>query len=242
MGCDGLPLRGSPALKFLPLEYDRARSRRSGSMKANAYVDPRLHWPWLTRVRLRILFVLLLLPNSEVFSQDAEAELGTVEAKLIAIQQRSKFTGALRQTDQADPRYVITMELSDSGLESYSIHSPTRLFAGEPVVGRKYRIHRGLRSGRWTLALESPNPAEPSGASAASELRFGKEWPDAEDLKWFADAKGKTESEVLKVYGQPARREILGNKRLRWYYPWTAVAFIEFENGRAISTYYTSGY
>ncbi len=97
---------------------------------------------------------LLLILTFGALSVGAAEQTGTAEAKLIAIQPRSQFTGPARATKQPDPRFVITFELSDSSLEGYSIHSPTRLFGNEPAVGWKYKIHRRLDVGRWLLTAE----------------------------------------------------------------------------------------
>jgi hypothetical protein len=77
---------------------------------------------------------------------------------------------------------------------------------------------------------------------AKTNLRFEKTWPDAGDLAWFQQAKGKSEKEVLAVYGPPLEKQRLENGRTRWRYPWAAAAYLDFEKGTAVNVFYTSGY
>lgn len=72
--------------------------------------------------------------------------------------------------------------------------------------------------------------------------RFVKTWPSESDLIWFDQAKGKSEKEVVGLLGPPTRKEIKGGGGERWFYPWTAAAFVDFREGIAVSTFYTAGY
>jgi|GEM_PF-2996006 len=72
--------------------------------------------------------------------------------------------------------------------------------------------------------------------------RFGKTWPDASDLAWFQEAKGKSKKEVLAIYGPPVEKTTLEGGRTSWRYPWAANAQIKFVKGVATRVFYTSGY
>ena len=72
--------------------------------------------------------------------------------------------------------------------------------------------------------------------------RFEKTWPNKADLEWLAQAKGKSEKEVIRLLGFPSRTETMQDGRTRWHYPWLASAFVDFKNGRAVWTFYTGGY
>ena len=79
-------------------------------------------------------------------------------------------------------------------------------------------------------------------SNSAYAERFSKNWPDASDLSWFQHAKGQSEEAIVKNYGKPLRKEKLPDGRIRWIYPWTAVAYLEFTSGVVTSVFYTSGF
>jgi len=106
-------------------------------------------------------------------------------------------------------------------------------------------------STRDSGSTSSNKAATPGSASPAKVARSGSNspneaarwrWPADEDIRKLHSVKGLAKAEVLSVLGEPVRKETNAEGRERWYYPWLAAAFVDFDGDVAKSTFYTAGY
>ena len=65
--------------------------------------------------------------------------------------------------------------------------------------------------------------------------------PDGATIKKLHGTLDDTKAEVIAKLGHPSKVSIVDGKE-QWDYPWLAAAYVRFEKGVVVDTFYTAGY